>query len=61
MACGSTPRSRTPASSRPCSPRRPDSDLAAYEVGRGVNNPRNNGPELTAPIEPLPPVQAVLL
>ena len=40
---------------------RPDSELAAHEVGRGVNNPRNNGPELTAPVEPVLPVQAELL
>jgi len=28
----------------------PDAELAAWEVGRAVNNPRNDGPQLTEPV-----------
>ncbi len=36
---------------------RPDSELELHEVGRAVNNPRNNGAELMAPVPAGPPAQ----
>ena len=40
----------------------PDAELAAWEVGRAVNNPRNDGPELAEPVASAPaPQQPSLL
>ena len=32
----------------------PDAELAVWEVGRAVGNPRNNGPQLSEPLAPTP-------
>ena len=39
----------------------PDNALAAWEVGRAVNSPKNDGPELLEPAAPPRPAQASLL
>jgi putative SOS response-associated peptidase YedK len=41
----------------------PDQELAAWEVGRAVNNPRQDGPQLVEPVQegPVPPRQASLI